>query len=581
MHNDLQQYRYELLQTAIEFFTQRFHIDQILDYAFQFTNDLLLLSDSALFVKQDNQFVLRQATEGGNYPTTIDNSEKLEQLPLFYGRIVTNDLIGSYIARDVVDQYSIDFFVPLINDTELKAIIVAKGMRTGPIKDEDLVISDILMRLINTSLENNQRFLDYQKINDQLDRKIFDLFVMNQSTRALLAELNRQNLYTIATDVFSEISGSAVTSFGIYDKLTNKVKMAGYRNVFSFETQYIELLLKEKEYKSSKIVLHMEEDRELLREIFVNADDLRHVHAQYVIIIARPEIIGVVAIGVSRQGTPYDPALFELIETLASTTSIAIVNTDLFEQMVKQKKEIEAKFHKLVTFNRLIKTITSCQTKEELFRLTMQMLQLGFQVKKAFIAVKADDGQLVITERFGFETNLTTFVIHDEYKERVTEKTYYSPYASERYDIIDNQDLLFDIGDSNAIVIAPIKLYNEVELTKGESLYGYLVVLEMNDGLRDDEVMLLDTVATSIAPVVFQMEETAKIQSQYKLDVKQQFVTAVHEKMKEREQYDLPFFVYVKRVATSFFCGGNCRRCWICLRSNGATICRSSIRVCP
>ncbi|MCD8500567.1 MAG: hypothetical protein LRY71_01395 [Bacillaceae bacterium] len=53
-------YRYESLLKAIDFFTQRFSLDQLADFAFEFANEIVTLNASALFLKEGNTFVLRK-----------------------------------------------------------------------------------------------------------------------------------------------------------------------------------------------------------------------------------------------------------------------------------------------------------------------------------------------------------------------------------------------------------------------------------------------------------------------------------------------------------------------------------------
>lgn len=53
-------YRYEALLQAIDFFTQRFNLDYLSEFAFEFTNEILTLNSSALFLREGNDYILKK-----------------------------------------------------------------------------------------------------------------------------------------------------------------------------------------------------------------------------------------------------------------------------------------------------------------------------------------------------------------------------------------------------------------------------------------------------------------------------------------------------------------------------------------
>ncbi|MCD8500568.1 MAG: GAF domain-containing protein [Bacillaceae bacterium] len=133
-------------------------------------------------------------------------------------------------------KFDMKLVIPLIIDSELFGFIISNGKIINAFEEDDFHILNALMRLFNNALENSRHFEDLKKSNAILDQKLFNLFIINQSTKVLLSELDIDQLTATATDVFSEVSGSQVTTLGIYDELTEKVKLASYRNVRSFTT---------------------------------------------------------------------------------------------------------------------------------------------------------------------------------------------------------------------------------------------------------------------------------------------------------------------------------------------------------
>lgn len=510
--------RFDILLKAIDFFTQRVHIDQIVDYGYRFFNQLLTGESSALFIRNGKEFVLKRQVGYDINSYKISSSKKLDELPLFHGSIITKN-IQSYYAPDVIETFRMKLVLPLIIDTELAGFIFSNGKEDAEFDNDDLMLVDHLMKLINHSLENNQRFLDFQKISSDLDQKIFNLFVINQSTKAILSELKLRELYSIATDVFSEITGSTITSFGIYDPLSNKIKMSGYRNVFSFNHYYTELELSTRKY-TSNIVLHMQRDEAIIRSLFINCEALNMLKAEYIILIVKDEILGVVTIGKSINGDPYSSSDFELIESLASTTYIAITNAQLFNEIQSQKEEIEKKYSALKKLNRLIKTITSANTKDELLTLTLQTLQLGFGVTKAFISEKGDEGDYHIVKSVGLQDlNGKSYQIPEAKRNSLTEETTYDFEANRIYDYFANEEFFYQFGEVNGIVLAPIIL-NVHKPDSDKQIDGFIVVLDTQENLKNEEIIIIDTITKSISPILKQMKKLEEMEEQYMISQK-------------------------------------------------------------
>lgn len=504
--------QFDILLKSIDFFTQRVYIEQIMDYGFEFLKKLLIVKSSALFIRNGKEFQLKRQDGYGISDYHFLSSRKLDELPLFHGRMVTKN-INSYLPTEVIELFQIELVVPLMIDTELVGFIVATGKNDSEFNANDLTMVDHLMKLINYSLENNQRFLDFQKINADLDQKIFNLFVINQSTKALLSELKLDKLYAIATDVFSEITGSAVTSFGIYDPLINKIKMSGYRNVSSYMSYYTEFEITNRKY-SSNIVLHLKKNLDAIKSLFVNWEELHKLEAEYIVLIVKDEILGLVTISKSINGESYSRSDFELIESLASTTYIAITNARLFNEIKGQKEQIEKKYDGLTKLNKLIKTINSAQTKDELLTLTLQTLQLGFGVNKAFFAERTANGEYCISKSIGLqETEGQSYHLPESIKSRLSDDTIYDYDASNIVNYFSEEELVQQFGEMNGIVLSPI-IFNGY-IPNNKQIDGFLVVLDTKENLKNEEITVIDTITKNISPILNHMKKYEEMKAQY------------------------------------------------------------------
>jgi hypothetical protein len=396
-------YRFEGLLLAIEFFTQRFHIDQLSEYSFEFINEILTLNASALFIRDGDRFVMKQKRLYTDREYFIPYTGKLRRLVTFHGRTVKNDFAAFFEIKDV-EHFDIKWVIPLMIDEHLHGFVISNGKIMGGFTDEDLVMSDTLMRLINNSLENSKHFYELQQLNYKLDQKIFNLFTINHSTKALLSELVLHRLHEIATDVFSEVSSSRITSFGVVDPITGKLKITGYRNVASYTNYYGDFELHTLVY-SGPIVLHRERDQELICGLFVNPEELQQLEAEYIILIVKEQIIGMVTLSLPVNDRVYDESTFELIESLAASTFIAISNAMLFQEGNRQRERAEMKLKLLVTLNKLIRNLNECTTPEELCHFTLKTLHMSFGFRKLLICLRQGD-RYIVEEAIGWEPSI-------------------------------------------------------------------------------------------------------------------------------------------------------------------------------
>ncbi|WP_163102648.1 hypothetical protein [Peribacillus alkalitolerans] len=535
--------KYTIILDAIEFFTQRFHLDLILEYSLSFMKRLLDLDKAILFIRQDERlvpFCNEQSLEG----ETFLINQKLNELPLYYGRILTND-IESYLPAEMIHLYEVQIAIPLINDTHLTGLIISNGKTDGAISEQDLIYADTLMKLINVSIETNQRLMDFRKVCSNLDNKIFNLFVINQSTKALLSELNLENLCSIATDVFSEVSGSNITSFGLYDPIIEKIKIIGYRNVKSFNKIYAEISLKKNVYHQHKIVLHIKKDKEIIKDLFSNWELFEELETEYIILIVKDTILGLVTIGKSRNGEPYDESVFELIETLAASTYIGITNAMLFEEISSKQRQAEKKFEFLNLYNHLSRTINACEDLSELFELSLQTLEVGFGIEQAFFAKRDENMSYLIEHSISPDLIGNRFYYKSDLNQTIVE---YQPSYINRY--IEGQWIVNRLNGMNCFISVPFS--SNLNICHAEEMGGNHYVLVITETLKvvnEEELLILDTLIQNMRPIIYQME----LASVSKRSEKDLFLEDLSSSLKRRKANGDELWIFWRRNQNSPF----------------------------
>ncbi|MDR5658347.1 hypothetical protein RH915_02470 [Serpentinicella sp. ANB-PHB4] len=533
-------YRYDALLQAIDFFTQRFSVDQLTECSFEFANEILTLNASALLVREGNSFVLKKKRVYSVKNYAIKDSSKLQGIATFYGNVITENFDFFFSEEDIL-FFKMKLVIPLIIDDVLVGLIISDGKAIGKFEDDDLGIAVALMRLFNNSMENSRNFSELKDKNKQLDQKIFNLFAINQSSKSLLSELDLEKLYSMATDVFSEIACSKVTSFGVYDELTNQIKIVGYRNVNNYNSYYTELKLKSSiNDNMTKIVLNVNDDLKLIKDTFYNWEELITLEAKYIVLIIKEKLLGLVTLGEPvNEAATYDNSTFELIESLASFTYIAFSNALLFKEIKEQKLIIEKKFKMLSNLNALIKNINHCVTMEELCDITLKTLQSFFGIKTAFIAFSDTEGYR-IKDCIG-EVKGDLIYLNECWFDATQGETIYD-FSKSATSIYFDETVQFQ--NSNCLVISPVLLEHST-LTENQPL-AYLVVTETTSNLKEEQILLIDTITKNITPILYHMNTTEK-ENGYQNN-KQKFLHALEEKIMLRDKLNLDFYIAYKRV---------------------------------
>ncbi|MDP4180956.1 MAG: GAF domain-containing protein [Bacillota bacterium] len=507
-------FRYSGIIKAIEFFSQKLSFDQIVEAAFDFTNELLTVERSAIFAISGNSFVLKNIKGEGNEITKIDNTPELQNLPKYYGYLLYDDKLSKYFDETILKVYNVAMVIPLIIDDMLFGFIFVSNKTMGQLESEDYSISEALMKLFNNALENYKRFEDLQDMNRELDEKVFNLFAINQSSKALLSELNLNSLYNLSIDVFSELTQSSITGFVLYDELSEDYKLKAFKDIYFKEADII-IGLNSNEKASidlGRVILNMEDNADIdyFNSLFIEGlCAIKFLRSKYLVLILKyNKVLGFVSLGPTTTGTPYKKSIFELTESLASAAYIALSNAQLFKKVNDQKKLLENKLADLISLNRLMKNINSAVDINTLFDLTLKTLSVSFNVEKVILTLY-DEGKKV----FKIQKSLNVKTSKKEIKpNRYWKKVFEGDTIYEAQEIATakyiNKAMMDELGKCSGILIIPIFLEKlEIEIL------GALIVFKYKDSLIcDDEYMLtLETVTGHIAPVISCLKNTEKL----------------------------------------------------------------------
>ena len=209
-------YRYNGLIEAIQFFSSRLTLQQITDAAFDFVNELLTVNKSAMYILEDGQYKLKKY-RGIQFSPVIGKIQQnlsLANFALYVGHVVSGvDNLSRFFAPEILAGLDAKVMLPLLLEEKLYGFFLLSGRVSGPFNENDIMVCTTLMNLFNSSMENSRRLEVLQRTNQELDEKIFNLFAINQSARAMLTEHELDNLYKLSVDVFQNLLLSAQTGF--------------------------------------------------------------------------------------------------------------------------------------------------------------------------------------------------------------------------------------------------------------------------------------------------------------------------------------------------------------------------------
>ena len=531
------------LLEAIDFFTQKFSIHQLSSYAFEFVNQILSLQSSAMFLKEGEAFVLKKHFNYDVHEYAIPDTPKLQRIATFHGNILTSNFESYFESKDI-EALNPRLIIPMIIKDLLYGFIVSDCKNECYLSNNELHLSKALMQLINNALESSKNFSDLEQTNKQLDQKIFNLFSINQSSRMLLSELDLNKLYSLAIDIFSELTSSRITSFGLYDEIRDRIVLRGYRDVYSSKKQTCEFELQDTNYKGYRVVFHYHKDKEKLQNIFKNYDDFQLMDAEYIILIVKEKVLGFVTISKPVNDRDYDQSLFELIESLAASTYISFKNAIYFNEIDQQRKSIQQKLHALTNLNLLIKNINCCSTLEELCDISVKTLQYSFGIKKALIAMREND-QYIIKNSIGYTPSTYELILNNIWADIYADSV--SCYIAEEVPAYFSEEFLKELGGCSCLVISPLHTGNE-DLEEDSLPLGYIVVFAASQSLKEEEVLLIETMANSIAPVINHLQTVSQIKQEYVINQQERFLKSLQHRLNNKQEYSIDFYLYYKKI---------------------------------
>lgn len=506
--------QYKKLITVIEFFSQRFSLENMTQYMYDFVLEFFSPTRCVLMtLSSSSSYTVFASHNIEKHPLSFIKEAKHDQLVYFHPGLLDRAFLSDFLDEDIFMVIRPDIGIPIITDKTLYGIIFITTQES--LNLDDLIIAESLMNIYHLALTNLKNYEQLEISKRELDEKIFNLFAMNQASKVLLKEQDPKKLMQLSLSVFSELVQSKRTSIFLKDALDQCYHLIDYTDVYNRNTKKALKLKADPVKKNVKTIIDWSDPQEKhhFRQQFSDSVEVLETFEPEFIVnfVNQNDLVGFVTISERVTGGAYDSGIFELIESLASSTYIAISNATNYAEVLKNKKLAESKLSRLSTLNRLIKNINCAKSINELADLTLDTLKIIYGFKTScFVSCDGTDYTVLGTRNFSIDMK------HIQW-EKVIDRLNEGNLIIE-HDVARIEMILGEKGVSERIqslILVPVFI-DGIE----QNLLGALGLFDVEEGVNasEENLITLETVANLIAPIFYHLSEIERIRHDYIFD---------------------------------------------------------------
>lgn len=432
---------------------------------------------------------------GTGLSSKVINSGK----PLMLGTLDEEIANGAYFPSELVEQGSGTLTqswlgVPIIAKDQSIGLVFLGSYEPYAFNENHLSFLQTLSSSISAAIENARLFQVEQQ-------RVAELATINSVQQSLASKLDLASIYELIGEKTREVFNVHVTDIVTYDETTHLMTMPysyenGDRSVidpqpaYGFRLQVID----------SREPLLINQDFEELS--LSSGNPLKTgawpKSAIFVPLLVGDKAKGVISIQDLEKENSFTSSDVRLLQTLASSMSVALENAELFDETQRLLKETEQRANELSIINSVQEGLSHRLDIQGIYRL------VGENVRQIFKAQSVMIGSF--DTQSGTE-NLWYVFEKGKYQENLPPR----PYDRVRQQLIECGEPLFNnhvtpesIKASGSVVIegteAP-KSVLFVPLVVGQKVTGYVSLqnVEQYDAFSENDIRLLSTLANSMS----------------------------------------------------------------------------------
>jgi signal transduction histidine kinase/DNA-binding response OmpR family regulator/putative methionine-R-sulfoxide reductase with GAF domain len=240
-------------------------------------------------------------------------------------------------------------YVPLVAGDQARGLINLSDLeREHAFSESDVRLLQTLANAMSVALENARLFDETQRLFKESEQRAAELAIINSVQQALAAELNMQGIYDAVGDKIREIFNRSDISIRIHDPETNLIH-------YPYQYEKGERIrIESHPLDETGFAAHVLRTRETLVINRNMADEVAKIGSRllpgtqleksaiFVPLVASDQARGVIELGDLEHEDAYTPSDVRLLQTLATSMSVALENARLFAETQRRTRETAA-----------------------------------------------------------------------------------------------------------------------------------------------------------------------------------------------------------------------------------------------
>lgn len=524
---------------AIDFFSQVLHPEQIAVYGYPYIHEVLEFTESMIYLRSEDQKRLELKNAIGPWvkDQSIEITTPVLQLATKIGVVLTSNF-EPYLPATLIEEYQPNFLMPLIVEDELVGIILSNSWIGA--RHLDWTFAEAIKKLVNHAYYTGIQIEKNAQFTKQMDRKLYDQMLLHHLVTLIITELDLEQMVKNSVDGLRELTASSQTGLCLLDEDSNTISVKHYMDLKYFRKVYAETSWN-KEAVPQKMSYSVENDQEALLELFGSLDIFNKLGAQYVVLLKLNPVIGFVTIGEPVGDQVYTESTFEFIESIMGTICIAIENANHLTVLKNQKKMLNSTVDSMTQLSHSIKTVSSAEDLTELSHLIFRCIHLYAGIDEAVLAKQMPDGRYQVM----FSTDKIYETLCFSLSELGLEHVKKGLILDFREDSLS--EYLLNLGpllENRKTLIAPIDIIQMNDDVRGPA---YMIVgLNMSRQFLNYELNYVESLASSVAPMMRQLSEKEQLLCPEKDSDEMKFLVALDRYEQEKQDYWMPYRVYYK-----------------------------------
>jgi GAF domain-containing protein/CheY-like chemotaxis protein len=415
-----------------------------------------------------------------------------------YGKFGLKTLPGTNMTKSGV-------FVPLIIGDKVNSYISLQNNEIeNAFSESDIRLLETLANSMSVALENARLFDETNRLLKETEQRTAELAIINSVQDGLASKLEIQAIYDLVGDKIRDVFDTQGIIISFFDQKTNYITSPYYllngqrifEEGFEFGKGLTSLIIK----TGQPLLIHENAVARFneLGMIYAAGESEENTAKSWlgVPLISGGQINGTITLENYEKEFAYSDSDVSLLQTLATSISVALENARLFDETNRLLKETEQRTAELAVINSVQEGLAKELDIQGIYEL------VGDRVQQLFNA------EVVIIASFNYENNTEYF--NYRFEDGMRNHTDPRPIGRLRLQLIEtrrkivihtNEESIEWFGNVAVPGTKPLQSGMFIPLIVGEKVTGY-VSLQNTDkehAFSDSDVRLLETLANSMS----------------------------------------------------------------------------------